>query len=152
VDIGRDGIEQHGAAPFGAHRSIHGANLPFLDRTPCVMSAARNYFGQRRRLIPVDKTGMIDLEWLETELAKNRPALVGVMAANNETGVLQPWQHVAELCREKEVPFFCDAAQWLGNCPRSDWASAISSAVARINSAGQKASASSRSRRGPFTH
>jgi len=84
---------------------------------PCVMSAARNYFGQRRRLIPVDKTGMIDLEWLETELAKNRPALVGVMAANNETGVLQPWQHVAELCREKEVPFFCDAAQWLGKLP-----------------------------------
>jgi len=84
---------------------------------PCVLSAARHYFGQRCRFIPVDKTGMIDLEWLESELAKNRPALVGVMAANNETGVLQPWQHIAELCREREVPFFCDAAQWLGKLP-----------------------------------
>ena len=84
---------------------------------PCVLNAARHYFGKRCRFIPVEETGMIDLEWLEKELAESRPALVAVMAANNETGVLQPWQHMAEICREREVPFFCDAAQWLGKLP-----------------------------------
>lgn len=39
------------------------------------------------------------------------------MAANNETGVLQPWQAVLDLCRAKDVLFCCDAAQWLGKLP-----------------------------------
>jgi cysteine desulfurase len=96
---------------------------------PCVLNAARHYFGERCQFIPVEKTGVIDLEWLHRELAKSPPALVAVMAANNETGVLQPWEHVAQLCRGWEVPFFCDAAQWLGKLParglgRCDFASA----------------------------
>src|SRR6185503_5821875 len=44
-------------------------------------------------------------------------AFVGVMAANNETGVLQPWMDVLALCRERGIPFFCDAAQWVGKLP-----------------------------------
>jgi len=40
-----------------------------------------------------------------------------VMAANNETGVLQPWRPVATLCRQWQIPFLCDAAQWLGKMP-----------------------------------
>jgi cysteine desulfurase len=39
------------------------------------------------------------------------------MAANNETGVLQPWREVRELCAEHDAPFFCDAAQWVGKLP-----------------------------------
>jgi cysteine desulfurase len=84
---------------------------------PCVMNAARYYFAKRCEFIPVDKSGVVDLEWIQTHTAKERPALVAVMAANNETGVLQPVGRVAELCREWEVPFFCDAAQWLGKMP-----------------------------------
>src|SRR5205823_1239014 len=34
-----------------------------------------------------------------------------------ETGVLQPWAQVLGLCREVEVPFLCDAAQWMGKLP-----------------------------------
>ena len=45
------------------------------------------------------------------------PQLVAVMAANNETGVLQPWREVLALCRENGVPMFCDAAQWIGRMP-----------------------------------
>ncbi len=84
---------------------------------PCVIEAARRYFPKHHRLIPVGRAGTIDLEWLETELDREPPALVGVMAANNETGVLQPWRGALQLCREHEVPFFCDAAQWLGKMP-----------------------------------
>jgi cysteine desulfurase len=43
--------------------------------------------------------------------------LVAVMAANNETGVLQPWREALALCREREVPLLCDAAQWIGKLP-----------------------------------
>jgi len=42
------------------------------------------------------------------------------MAANNETGALQPWPAALKLCREREVEFFCDAAQWIGKLPARD--------------------------------
>jgi cysteine desulfurase len=83
---------------------------------PCVLNAARHYFGGRCDFVPVRKDGVVDLEWLQAQLPK-KPHLLAVMAANNETGVLQPWERIAELCREWEVPFFCDAAQWLGKFP-----------------------------------
>ena len=57
---------------------------------------------------------MISIEWLAKELEHKRPALVGVMAANNETGVLQPWREALAACRKHGVPFLCDAAQWIG--------------------------------------
>jgi cysteine desulfurase len=47
------------------------------------------------------------------------PAAVVVMAANNETGVLQPWRDIARLCAEHHLPFLCDATQWLGKLPSS---------------------------------
>lgn len=84
---------------------------------PCVLQAAARHFAQRRRVIPVTRAGIIDLGWLKETLAGVRPGVVAVMAANNETGVLQPWSEAHELCRERGVAFFCDAAQWLGRLP-----------------------------------
>jgi cysteine desulfurase len=84
---------------------------------PCVMESAQYYFGKRLRVIPVTHDGVIDLEWLTMELADRRPGLVGVMAANNETGVIQPWREILAICQSYEVPFFTDAVQWLGKMP-----------------------------------
>ncbi|MBI2928878.1 MAG: cysteine desulfurase [Verrucomicrobia bacterium] len=84
---------------------------------PCVLESARHYFGKRLRLIPVSRHGVVDLDWLTDELSHARPGLVAVMAANNETGVLQPWREVLAMCRQWKVPFFCDAAQWIGKLP-----------------------------------
>ena len=84
---------------------------------PCVQEASRAHFQGRHRLIPVTHSGAVDLDWLRTEAGKRRPSLIAVMAANNETGVLQPWREVLHLCRELEVPFFCDATQWIGKLP-----------------------------------
>ncbi|HEY1173887.1 MAG TPA: cysteine desulfurase family protein [Verrucomicrobiae bacterium] len=84
---------------------------------PCVLEAAKKWLPNRHRLLPVTRAGLIDLAWLEQEMKKNRPALVVSMAANNETGILQPWSEVLALCREASVPFFCDAAQWIGKLP-----------------------------------
>jgi cysteine desulfurase len=81
---------------------------------PSALEAARRWLGKRVRLIPVTAGGVIDLGWLEDHLKESRPGLVAVMAANNETGVLQPWREALWLCREREVPFACDAAQWIG--------------------------------------
>ena len=39
------------------------------------------------------------------------------MAANNETGVLQPWSELASLCTERGVAYHCDATQWIGKLP-----------------------------------
>lgn len=55
-----------------------------------------------------------------------RVGAVVVMAANNETGVLQPWAEIARVCRAARVSHVCDASQWLGKLPASglgavDW-------------------------------
>ena len=84
---------------------------------PCALAATERYFGKNRRSIPVTREGVVDVEWLTKALKISTPGLVGVMAANNETGVLQPWREVLALCREHGVPFFCDAAQWIGKLP-----------------------------------
>lgn len=81
---------------------------------PSLLAAARRFFPRTHRFIPVTSA---DLNWLPDQLKMKRPALVPVMAANNETGVLQPWREALTLCREYSVPFFCDAAQWVGKLP-----------------------------------
>jgi cysteine desulfurase len=67
--------------------------------------------------MPIDRNGVVARDWFRRELGERRPGLVALMAANNETGVLQPWPEFLHLCREWEVPFFCDAAQWVGKLP-----------------------------------
>jgi len=82
---------------------------------PCVREAAYHQFGSERVIeIPVCPAGQLSLEGLESALEANRPALVSIMAANNETGAIQPWREISRLCREKEIPYHCDAAQWFG--------------------------------------
>ncbi len=84
---------------------------------PCVFDSAQHYFGKRAKLIPVSHDGVIDMDWLTTELADTRPALVAVMAANNETGIIQPWREARAICHQYKVPFFTDAVQFIGKMP-----------------------------------
>jgi cysteine desulfurase len=63
---------------------------------------------------PVDKTGLADLDWLRAELAKDGRALVCLMAANNETGVIQPVAAAAALVREAGGWLHVDAVQAAG--------------------------------------
>jgi cysteine desulfurase len=85
-----------------------------------VQESTRRHFSQRHRRIPVTPDGVVDLDGLADSLKGNTPALVAVMAANNETGVLQPWREALALSREHGIPFFCDAAQWVGKLPAAD--------------------------------
>ena len=84
---------------------------------PCVHDSAKFYFGKRAKLIPVTRDGVVDMDWITSELADARPGLVSVMAANNETGVIQPWREIHSICQAYEVPFFTDAVQFIGKLP-----------------------------------
>ena len=101
------------------HAALAGEGEAWISTVehPCVIEAAQRHFAERQQKIPVTRDGAADLAWLAKALQHKRPALVGVMAANNETGVLQPWREMLALCREHGVPFFCDAAQWIGKLP-----------------------------------
>jgi len=68
------------------------------------------------RRIPVDRNGVIDLAALEQMLG-GRPALVSVMLANNETGVIQPIAEVVRLARTAGALVHCDAVQAAGKVP-----------------------------------
>jgi cysteine desulfurase len=84
---------------------------------PSVLEPARRRFENRMRLVPVNGDGVVDIGWLQSELRTSRPGLVALMAANNETGVLQPWREALAVCRSIGIPFFCDAVQWIGKQP-----------------------------------
>lgn len=65
-------------------------------------------------LLPVQPDGTIDLERLDQALAEGGPALVGLMAANNETGVLHPIEAAAAICHRHGALLHVDAVQAAG--------------------------------------
>jgi cysteine desulfurase len=66
--------------------------------------------------IEVDEGGSPDLDQLRAAIDDD-VALVSMMWANNETGVLFPIAEIAAICREKRVPFHCDGTQAVGKVP-----------------------------------
>ena len=68
--------------------------------------------------IPVDANGIVDPEALDAMLkADPRPALVSVMLANNETGIVQPVARIAAIAHANGALFHCDAVQAAGKLP-----------------------------------
>ena len=64
--------------------------------------------------IRVTRSGVIDLDHLKTLLGDDHPALVSIMAANNETGALQPVAEAARIVHEAGGLLHVDAIQALG--------------------------------------
>jgi cysteine desulfurase len=76
--------------------------------------------GLRRETIPVTADGVVDIDALRGLLREGKGrALVAVMAANNETGVVQPIADVAALMKENEGYLLVDAVQAIGKIPFS---------------------------------
>jgi cysteine desulfurase len=67
-------------------------------------------------IVPVDEEGHLDLQELASAIQPDT-AVVSVMWANNETGVLFPIREIAGICREKGVFFHTDAVQGVGKTP-----------------------------------
>lgn len=68
-------------------------------------------------ILPVDRDGVADLDALAALLAEGGAALVCLMAANNETGTLQPVPEAAALCRRHGARLHVDAVQAAGRIP-----------------------------------
>lgn len=83
-----------------------------------VVNTAKSYQceGFDLEIIETREDGLVDIEDLQKIIDRNkrRVALVSVMAANNETGVIQPYQLIQQMCRENEIPYFCDTTQIIG--------------------------------------
>jgi cysteine desulfurase len=75
--------------------------------------------GGRAELVSVMANGMIDLGALDTTLAGG-PALVALQLVNNETGVIQPAEAIAERIRAAGSLWLCDAAQAAGKIDLPD--------------------------------
>ena len=66
--------------------------------------------------IPVDSVGALDMDRLR-DAVNDEAALVTIMWANNETGVLFPVEQIAALCKAAKAPFHCDGTQAIGKIP-----------------------------------
>ena len=69
--------------------------------------------GYRVTYLPVDRDGLLKLADLENAVT-DETAVVSLMWANNETGVLFPVNEIAEFCRARVVLYHCDAVQAAG--------------------------------------
>lgn len=100
-------------------RSLSGDACVGINPTehPSVIEAAKGLLGSRVVWLPLSKGGVVDMDSLRGRIESGTLAAVSVMAANNETGVIQPWQAIANLCAEAQIPYHCDAAQWVGKLP-----------------------------------
>ena len=72
--------------------------------------------GYRVTELPVDSEGLLDLGMLEDAITDDT-AIVSIMWANNETGVIFPIEEIADICRRKGVVFHTDAVQAVGKVP-----------------------------------
>lgn len=66
--------------------------------------------------VPVDREGNLDMAFLQ-EAITDDTAVVSVMYANNETGVIFPVNEIGRLCRDRGIPFHVDAVQAAGKIP-----------------------------------
>ena len=80
----------------------HSANIKFAD-----------YLRKQHyevTLLPVESDGLLDIHLLEKSIRPDT-AIVSVMWANNETGVVFPLEEISAICQSKGVPFHTDAVQ-----------------------------------------
>ncbi len=85
---------------------------------PAVKALCAHLSGRGYRIteLPVDKEGLLDLDQYEKSLTPDT-AIVSLMWANNETGVLFPVEKAAELAHERGILFHTDAVQAVGKIP-----------------------------------
>ncbi|GHF35411.1 cysteine desulfurase [Amycolatopsis bartoniae] len=81
-----------------------------------VCTALQRWHGAEVTYLPVDGSGLVDPAALAAAITA-RTVLVSIMAANNETGALQPIADLARITHERGALFHSDAAQMVGKLP-----------------------------------
>lgn len=85
---------------------------------PAVIAACKHLeaLGAKVTYLPVNEKGIIQAHTLR-DFITDKTALVSVMWANNETGMLFPMEEIGEICKEYGVLFHSDATQAIGKIP-----------------------------------
>jgi len=104
----------HAAAARGAPMRVAASTIEHK----AVLAAAHEVerLGGTCHLVPTGRDGVVDLDGLNRAL-EERPAVVSIMWVNNETGIIQPVEEVAERCEARNVRFHTDAVQAIGKLP-----------------------------------
>ena len=119
------GTESSNLAIFGTARLLRGKGRHIITSSVehhAVLHACE-YLGKKEGFeitcLPVNPDGFVSEVSL---VAVIRPdtILVSIMAANNETGAIQPVAELGKVCRERGVLFHTDAVQWFGKQPFVD--------------------------------
>jgi cysteine desulfurase len=115
------GTESDNTAIYGVADAFEGRKRHLITSRVehlAVLSPCRHLgtHGYRVTELPVDRDGLIDLDQLNDAIT-SETAIVSLMWANNETGVLFPIEQVAEMCKRKGVTVHTDAVQIAGKLP-----------------------------------
>lgn len=103
-DILRHGVKNHIITTDVEHPAVR-ATCAFLET-----------LGVEVTYLPINDQGTISAEQVR-EAITEKTALVSVMWANNETGMIFPIQEIGEICRERGILFHTDAVQAIGKIP-----------------------------------
>ena len=72
--------------------------------------------GVRITYVPADKSGIVDLNYLERAICPDT-VMISVMYANNEIGTIQPVERIAQIAKKRGILFHTDAVQAYGQIP-----------------------------------
>jgi cysteine desulfurase len=115
------GTESDNMAIHGAAELLGPQSKVITSRVehPAVLGPCRRLkgMGYREIELPVDTQGQIDLEALRDALKDGTPAIVSLMWANNETGVIFPIEKIVEIAKEAGAIVHTDAVQAAGKLP-----------------------------------
>jgi len=111
------GTESNNLALFGTARLLRAKGRHVITSAiehhsvlhPCRYLAEQEGFSVT--YLPVDSEGVVAIDEVRNAFRKDT-VLVSIMAANNETGVIQPVSEIGALCRERGILFHTDAVQW----------------------------------------
>lgn len=122
-------------ASEGISHVFHSILDPYVclpkDQKPCIITSdiehaavlkTAEYWdskGFNLHQIGSKEDGTIKLDHLESLLQKHpgKIGLISIMAANNETGVIQPYKEISEIAKKYGIPFFSDTTQYIGKTP-----------------------------------
>lgn len=116
------GTESNNLAIVGSARALRGRRHHCVTSAiehPSVLrcfEALEESEGCSVTYVRVGRTGCVTTEDVAAAV-QDDTALVSIMAANNETGAVQPVAEIGAFCRERGILFHTDASQWIGKQP-----------------------------------
>ncbi|MDD5456850.1 MAG: cysteine desulfurase family protein, partial [Candidatus Margulisbacteria bacterium] len=105
-----DNMAIKGAAFARSHKGKHIITSTIEHHAVLNSCAYLEKHGFEVRYISVDNQGVLNVEELEKAIRPDT-ILISIMAANNETGVIQPLEAVSRLAKKNGIPFHSDAVQ-----------------------------------------